>query len=324
VVVSTHRRPQFLRELVGHLEDQTLPRADYEVVLVDNGSDDGPGGTWDTLCELVAASPLRAMATLCTTNAGPAGGRNHGAAKARGSALAFTDDDCLPRPDWLANLREAMDAGADLVQGRTIPDPRGTPTAGPWDRTVTIAAPTPFFETCNVLYRKPWFDELGGFDETDDVTATGDTRPFGEDAVLAARLVAAGGSTAFADGAIVHHRWFPGSFREHLVERRRLARFPGLVRRSPVLERTLVGGVFLSPSTAATDLAIAGVLLAAWRGRPLPLLLTVPWIRRRWPEVAGRRTSVAALRRAGAMAVADAVGAASLVEGSVRSRRLVL
>jgi hypothetical protein len=142
--------------------------------------------------------------------------------------------------------------------------------------------------------------------------------------VLGAQLVASGGVAAFSGAAIVFHRWFPGSFREHLEERRRLAWFPGLADRSPVLREALVGGVFLSRNTAATDLAVAGVVLAVLRGNPLPLALVIPWVRRRWPEVAGSRVSVAALRRAGALALGDLVGAASLVEGSVRHRRLVL
>ena len=120
--------------------------------------------------------------------------------------------------------------------------------------------------------------------------------------MLGAQLVAGGGRVTFAEAAIVFHRWFPGSFRDHLVERRRLAWFPGLARRSPVLQDALVGGVFLSPTTAVTDLAIAAVVLALVRRSPLPLLLVVPWVRRRWPEVAGSRTSVAALRRAAGLA----------------------
>lgn len=324
VVVSTHRRAAFLAELMSCLADQTLPRSRYEIVVVDDGSDDGPGGTWATLCELVAAAPSRARALRSASSSGPAGGRNLGVSRSRAPVLAFTDDDCLPQPGWLAALLDEVERGADLVQGLTRPDPRGTATAGPWDRTLTVDGPTPLFETCNIAYRRSWFERLGGFDEADPLTAPGAGLHFGEDAVLGGRLVAAGGATAFRPDAIVHHRWLPGSFREHLLQVRRLAGFPGLARRSTVLQRSLVAGVFLSPTTAATDLAMAAVALAAIRQSPLPLILVAPWVRRRWPEVAGSRVSPAALRRAAALAAADVVGAASLLEGSVRHRRLLI
>ena len=322
VIVSTHRRPQFLPELVDALQEQTLPAADYEVVLVDDGSDDGV--TWPVLSELAARSPRRLRAIGRPTSAGPGAGRNLGVAEARGEVVAFTDDDCLPQPGWLGALLAAIDAGADLVQGRTTPDPRGRATAGPWDRTLTIERPTALFETCNIAYRRRWFDELGGFDTTDPLTAPGGGHHFGEDTVLGGRLVAAGGQAAFSPEATVHHRWLPGTFRDHLAQRRRLVGFPGLARRSPALRDALRAGIFLSPTTAATDLALAGVLLAMARRRALPLVLVLPWARLRWPEVAGHRFSEAALRRAAEHAIADVVGAASLVEGSVRHRRLLL
>jgi glycosyltransferase involved in cell wall biosynthesis len=40
---------------------------------------------------------------------GVAWGRNEGIRRARGDLIAFTDDDCIPGPDWLATLIVAMD-----------------------------------------------------------------------------------------------------------------------------------------------------------------------------------------------------------------------
>jgi GT2 family glycosyltransferase len=231
IVVSTHRRPHFLPALVAAFEDQLLERDRYEVVVVDDGSTDGPGGTWDTLVALVGATPCRMLATSSDASRGPGAGRNRGSSLARGDVLAFTDDDCIPRPGWLAGLLAGVASGADLVQGRTVPDPDDPAAHGPWDRTLTIDGPTVLFETCNIAYRRAWFERLGGFDEGDSLTAPGGGRHFGEDVVLGGRLVAAGGITAFRDDAVVHHRWLPGSFRDHLAQRRRLAGFPGLVRR---------------------------------------------------------------------------------------------
>ena len=48
-------------------------------------------------------------------NRGPAAARNHGILAARGDAIAFTDDDTIPRADWLAEGLRAIDRGADAV-----------------------------------------------------------------------------------------------------------------------------------------------------------------------------------------------------------------
>ncbi len=38
---------------------------------------------------------------ISQANAGPASARNRGAREARGRILLFTDDDCVPMPNWL-------------------------------------------------------------------------------------------------------------------------------------------------------------------------------------------------------------------------------
>src|SRR3546814_10064642 len=100
-------------------------------------------------------------------NHGPAGGRNAGAAEVRAPLIAITDDDCLPTSGWLRNVRTAFAGGADVVQGAVHADPAGVDSMGPWDHTIWVTAPTPFFETCNVSYRRSAFERVGGFDEHD-------------------------------------------------------------------------------------------------------------------------------------------------------------
>lgn len=316
VHIPTYDRRSFLAGLVEGLETQTLAWDRFEVVVVDNGSSDG---TWTELTGLLGRTPLRMTALRLPTNVGPAGARNAAVAASRGAVVAFTDDDCLPESEWLEALLAAM-AGADVVQGRTEPDHVAT---GAWDRSIRIVAPTPLFETCNIAYRRSHFQAAGGFPEPDAVVAGSGRRAFGEDVLLGAAAVAAGAVHGFAAGAVVRHRYLPGSYLDHVRQMRNLRGFPALARRSPPLARALWGKLFLTSRSAAFDLGAIGVITALVKGRPALLLATVPWIAITVPitrEHGGRHVGI----RLAQLAVADAVAAASLVEGSIRHRRPVL
>ena len=52
---------------------------------------------------------------------GPGAARNAAAALARGEWLAFTEDDCVPAPDWLARAAARLAANApDVLEGLTV------------------------------------------------------------------------------------------------------------------------------------------------------------------------------------------------------------
>jgi GT2 family glycosyltransferase len=330
VVIATFNREGFLRELVAALEGQDLPRDQLEVVLVDNGSRDG---TWDQLRQIAQATSLRLLLLRVEVNQGPAPGRNAGVAASRGEVVAITDDDCLPTPGWAGHLRTAFDGGADIVQGTVVADPAGLAGMGPWDHTIWVTAPTPFFETCNVAYRRTAFDRAGGFDEDDPLLHPPSGRAFGEDACLAWEVQRTGGTAAFSEQAVVHHRCIPSTYARWLTDQRQLERFPGLARRSPLVARWLHMGVFLEPRSRRFDLAVGAVIATvaavAVTRSPWPLLLMVlmvPWVRDRWGN---SRHRVGGDRRAavgvfGRLAWSDAVGLACMLRGSLRYRRLVI
>jgi glycosyltransferase involved in cell wall biosynthesis len=322
VVVSTYRRPDYLSGLLDALERQSIHPTRYEVVLVDNGSGDG---TWDRLAPLVAATPLRARAVRLAENRGPGGGRNAGFAHSRAPLVAITDDDCLPSATWLEHLLAGFAAGADVLQGVVAPDPREADRRW-WDHTVDISGPSPWFETSNVAYRRTAIEAVGGFDERDPLTAQhGGGRAFGEDAVLGARVVAAGGRRGWAGDAVVHHRIVRSTYRHQLREWRNLRGFPGLVRRSAIGEESLYLSVFLNRQTAQFDLAVAGAVGAILTRRPWLLAAALPWARNRWSSTRSRTDDrIEAAARVAQRGLIEAVGLVSLVEGSVRHRRLVL
>jgi GT2 family glycosyltransferase len=167
------------------------------------------------------------------------------------------------------------------------------------------------FETSNVAYRRELLDRLGGFDERFE----GDS--FGEDVDLGWRALRAGSKEAFVPEAIVRHPVGPRSLRRHLGERWLARGFPHLVREFPELrDRMLYKRFFLTPSSARFLLALVGAAIAP-RFRPA-VLLTLPWF------LTLARESRSQPLLPPVRLLEDAVTAAALVSGSIRSRSLVL
>ncbi|HVY10655.1 MAG TPA: glycosyltransferase family A protein [Mycobacteriales bacterium] len=318
VVVSSHNRVGFLGGLIDALAAQREVSA--EVVIVDNGSTDG---TWQLLVEACAATSLALNALRVEFHDGPAVPRNTAVSIARAPLIAFTDDDCLPTPTWLAELTAQFDADTVIVQGQTLPEPGGW--AGPWGRSLKVTGPTGLYETANLGVRRDALLAVGGFPR--DRLLSG--RPFGEDVLLGAAVARTGGFRFTLD-ALVHHRVLPATYRDFIRERRRLAGFPQLLRHVPELRRLRFLHAFLGKRRAVTDLGLLGIAagvvvsLALWNPLGLlALLAALPWLRVAWREAwkhPGKPRPVRALQ----LMVADVIGFGALLSGSVRARRVLI
>lgn len=94
-----------------------------ELICVDDGSRDD---TAATLARLAAAAPAGIAVTVRRHdhNRGIGAARNTGIQAARGAFVAFTDDDCEVRPDWIAALLQPFAADATLaIVGGGIDEP---------------------------------------------------------------------------------------------------------------------------------------------------------------------------------------------------------
>ncbi len=113
-----------LKQCIGLLAAQTLPRSQFEIVVADNNSSCGLSEV-ERVCK-----PLARVVPAPIRGAGPA--RNVAIASSHGAILAFTDSDCRPAPDWLERgLAALSDTDVDLVGGRVdveVQDP-AHPTA---------------------------------------------------------------------------------------------------------------------------------------------------------------------------------------------------
>lgn len=315
VVVATHERQAFLDGFLGALARLEPPAGGFEVVVADDGSRDG---TWAELTRLAARTPLPMLALRLPASGGPSVPRNTAVAAARGPLLALTDDDCLPEPGWLRGLVAALALGAGVVQGRTCPVEGGRP--GPWSRSIDVRPVSGLWETCNLGVVRDRFVEQGGFPLL--AAVGGRARGFGEDVLLGAALARVAGAAPAPEG-VVRHRWLVGTYREHLAGLRRLRGFPLLVREVPDLRRRCWHRAFLTRRTAATQAGLVGVAAALATRRWPVALAAAPWLVLARRDAADRPGRPPAWRLAQVL-TADAVAAASLVEGSVRYRRLLL
>jgi GT2 family glycosyltransferase len=121
VVVPTYNRRAGLERLLLALAEQTFPAEQFEVVVVNDGSDDG---TSELLAAL--ATPYR-LRVVDQANAGPAAARNVGVRRAEGRLIVFLDDDVVPVSELLEAHVEAHGDADDLV----VVGPMSPPTDAP-------------------------------------------------------------------------------------------------------------------------------------------------------------------------------------------------
>ena len=192
VVVPVRNGMPWVEHQLRALATQELA-VDWEVVVADNGSDDGTSSCVMQWCEryphirLVDASARR----------GAAAARNIGVQSARGRLLAFCDADDVVQPGWLASMSAGL-ADTDLVAGifdfgaldgntKSIPAPAATRQLGF----------LPFALSANLAVRRQAFEAVQGFDE--------ELSPE-EDVDLCWRLQLAGYEFAVTSDAVVEKR----------------------------------------------------------------------------------------------------------------------
>ncbi|KUJ65183.1 hypothetical protein ACZ90_50200 [Streptomyces albus subsp. albus] len=124
VIVPTHNTGKTVLDGLTSFREQTLPRSEFEVLYVDDGSTDD---TPELLAsELAGEENFR---LIRSENSGwPGRPRNLGMDAARGTYLHFVDDDDYLAPQALARLyARAVETGADIVAGRMAGHGRGAP-----------------------------------------------------------------------------------------------------------------------------------------------------------------------------------------------------
>ena len=127
VVMPTYRRLATLERVLSAYEEQQPTELDFEIVVIDDGSDDG---TAERLADW--RSDRFRLRFDRQPNQGPAAARNRALSLAEGTWVLFTGDDIEPTPDLLARHHRAHQTLADprvAVLGHTAWHPDEPTTA---------------------------------------------------------------------------------------------------------------------------------------------------------------------------------------------------
>lgn len=202
VVIPTFRRPVPLERCLAALARQDLPHEQFEVLVVDDGSAIPPR---DIVSRFAAGMNVRLIEQA---NSGPATARNKGAAEAHGELLAFTDDDCVPDPDWLTALTMSSAGHPGAAVGGRIINALGDGLFSTASQVLIEYLyeyyndeneSARFFITSNLAFPAESFRQSGGFDRTFPLAAA-------EDRDMCDRWREDGLALVFDPNAIVRHR----------------------------------------------------------------------------------------------------------------------
>lgn len=195
VVVCSYNGARTIGECLEGLLN--LVYADFEVIVVDDGSTDGTG----------AIAAEHGVRLISTENRGLSHARNIGMEAATGEIVAYLDDDAFPDPHWLtylaATFLNTSHAGAG---GPNIAPPGDGSIAdcvanAPGNPTHVLLSDreAEHIPGCNMAYRKACLQAIGGFDPQ--------FRVAGDDVDVCWRLQQQGWTLGFSPAAMVwHHR----------------------------------------------------------------------------------------------------------------------
>jgi glycosyltransferase involved in cell wall biosynthesis len=203
IIIPAYNAAQTLPECLEALHQQT--QQPDEIIVVDDGSCDP---TAQVACSY-------GVQCLKQPHQGPAVARNLGICNARGDIVLFTDADCEPESNWIAEMtRPFADPLLAGVKGsyRTHQQARVARLTQcefeeRYDR-LEQRATIDFIDTYAAAFRLSVLREMGGFDPAFP-------RADNEDVELSYRLASAGCQLIFNRKAIVYHQ-HPSTWRAYL------------------------------------------------------------------------------------------------------------
>lgn len=213
VIMASHNGARTLPTVLEAYQRIEAPPADWKLVVADNASTD------DTPAILQRATGLLPLTTLRVSTPGKNHALNAALDHREGDLVVFTDDDAIPSPHWLRELRRAADLHPefDVFGGAILPRWEREPEAWlldwvPHDMTYTLTqkgrGDGPLAATqvggLNMAVRAELFNSGHRFDPRIG-PKSGGTYAMGSETEFTLRMAQHGHQAWFVSGAVVEH-----------------------------------------------------------------------------------------------------------------------
>jgi O-antigen biosynthesis protein len=220
VIIATHNRTEGLAACLQSIMEMDYPH--FEVIVVDNA----PGSDETAALMQTQYGHVDRVRYVQEPFPGLAVAHNRGVQEVSAPIVAFTDDDVLVHPQWLAHIVQSFDAADNVgcVTGMIWPAELETPAQG-WieqyggfskgfDRQLfDLHANRPaeplfpytagrFGSGANMAFKTAVLHEIGGFDPA---LGAGSGGVGGDDLDAFFRVIAAGYTLVYEPAALVHH-----------------------------------------------------------------------------------------------------------------------
>ena len=181
VVIPTFNEEDNITACLTSLCNQTIPRSDYELIVVDGGSKDKTRELAEKLADTV----------IIQTSKRVGGARNDGAKLADAKILATPDAACIIPPEWLETVLSAFEKDDKIVQlyGTVTPLEPGLKfkfylwLANQFSRLGYYTHTLYYTLGCNTAFVKEAYDSIGGYkciDAGDDLEIAQRMRKIGK------------------------------------------------------------------------------------------------------------------------------------------------
>lgn len=276
VVIPTLDRLDSLERCIAALMAQDFDGKRFEIIVADAGEGSAARQLVGRWAMLTRGAPLIRYATA-TGACGPAGARNLGWRAAKGGVIAFTNDESVPRRNWLTEGWKAMSTGASAAAGVVEGNAEGAANEVELDAR---RGAEPGITAASCFVQRQALRALRGFDER--FTAWDDARD------LQFTLAEVSGEIVAAPAAIVERPERRGGWDATLHQYRRILFDALLFKKHPRLyrERVRSSAPWSYYAIVASLLVIlAGALgrapALAWAGLVAWTVLTVGLVVRR-------------------------------------------
>jgi len=192
IIIPAFNSEKTIKRCLDSIQLQTLPRKNFEIIVVDDGSTDNT---------VRIAKEFGVEKTIVSKHVSGPNARNLGAKQAKGDLLAFLDSDCEAKPNWLEVIKKEL-KNSNAIAGSIL---NGNNNLISWSEYLLEFSDfdpnlkrsfRKFAAASNNAYEKNIFLNVGGFEPKIS---------YSEDVLLGKALKKTGNMITFVPAMQVYH-----------------------------------------------------------------------------------------------------------------------